>query len=40
MKMYKQKVLCMQCMCEVCVCLESLPNKEDGREHVHCTMSQ
>ena len=21
MKMYKQKVLCMQCMCEVCVCV-------------------
>ena len=24
----------------VCVCLESLPNKEGGRERVHCTMSQ
>ena len=27
------------CVC-VCVCLESLPNKEGGRERVHCTMSQ
>ena len=25
---------------KVCVCLESLPNKEGGRERVHCTMSQ
>ena len=24
----------------VCVCLESLPNKEGGRERIHCTMSQ
>ena len=24
----------------VCVCLESLPNKEGGRERVHCTLSQ
>ena len=24
----------------VCVCLESLPIKEGGRECVHCTMSQ
>ena len=29
------------CVCvNVCVCLESLPNKEGGRERVHCTMSQ
>ena len=27
------------CVC-VCVCLESLPNKEGGRECVHCTLSQ
>ena len=27
------------CVC-VCVFLESLPNKEDGRERVHCTVSQ
>ena len=27
------------CVC-VCVCLESLPNKEGGRERVHCTLSQ
>ena len=30
--------VCMR-MC-VCACLESLPNKEGGRERVHCTMSQ
>ena len=24
----------------MCVCLESLPNKEGGRERVHCTMSR
>ena len=29
------------CVCVyVCVCLESLPVKEGGRERVHCTMSQ
>ena len=27
------------CVC-VCVCLESLPNKEGGRERIHCTLSQ
>ena len=30
-----------QCSCVyVCVCLESLPGKEGGRERVHCTWSQ
>ena len=32
-------VLVCVCVC-VCVCLESLPNKDGGRECVHCTMSQ